>query len=220
MLAEHRSTIVCANVSLSNAFGDAFGVAIPAVSFIDSQFGLRYFWHLLDEAKLVIFTGGEDINPAIYRQKNTQSTFSPLRDMAEIEVLRRSLALGKKILGVCRGHQLINAWLGGELVQDLATDLNVVHGMNHPLEYLNGGGTIGSIYQGYVNSIHHQGVVKPGEGLTPTTYWQGVYESTEGDNILTVQFHPEWMYNHDSTSKVTLWEYLNVWAKLGLGATL
>lgn len=217
MTTQVRSTVVCATPNLSSAFGVAMLTAIPCVAFLDKTKGIRYFWNVLEEANLVIFTGGADINPAIYRQKNRHSTFSPLRDTAEIEVLRRALKLGKKVLGVCRGHQLINAWLGGELVQDIGFELNEVHDSNHALDVLDESGVIPNIYN-EVNSMHHQGVVKVGEGLRPTTYWKGVYESTEGDNILTVQFHPEWMYTHNIFAELTLWDYLDVWAKLGLGA--
>ena len=214
-----RHNIVCATPNLSSAFGVAMRTAVPCVAFLDRFVGIRYYWNILEEANLVIFTGGEDINPAIYSQKNRHSNFNPLRDTAEIEVLRRALKLGKKILGVCRGHQLINAWLGGELVQDIGIELNEVHDGNHAIEVLDESGVIPNIYN-EVNSMHHQGVVKVGEGLRPTTYWKGVYESTEGDNILTVQFHPEWMYTHNTFAELTLWDYLDVWAELGLGANI
>ena len=219
MATQVRHTVVCATPPLSAAFGVCMLTAVPAIAYLDSTVGIRYFWKLLDEAKLVIFTGGADINPAIYRQKNRYSMFNPVRDTAEIEILRRALSMGKKILGVCRGHQLINAWLGGELVQDITTELNVVHGSDHALEVLDESGVIPNLYN-EVNSMHHQGVVKVGEGLRPTTYWRGVYESTEGDNILTVQFHPEWMYSHGLQPNLSLWDYLDVWAKLGLGANV
>ena len=219
MTTKVRHTVVCATPPMSAAFGTAMLTAVPAVAYLDQTVGIRYFWELLDEAKLVIFTGGADINPAIYRQKNRHSMFNPLRDTAEIEVLRRALSMGKKVLGVCRGHQLINAWLGGELVQDIGIELNTVHGSDHALEVVDESGVIPNIYN-EVNSMHHQGVIKVGEGLRATTYWKGIYESTEGDNILTVQFHPEWMYTHNTFAEITLWDYLDVWAKLDLGANI
>jgi putative glutamine amidotransferase len=177
-------------------------------------YGIQYYWQVLKDAKLVIFTGGADINPAIYGQPNLYSQFMPERDTAEIEVLRRCLMNGKKMLGVCRGHQLINAYLGGLLVQDIATQLNTVHEPDHSLEVMDETGIIPNVYCSYVNSIHHQGVVKPGEGLTPTTYWKGVFESTENEQILTTQFHPEWMDNPDNALNLSFWEVLIGWAGL------
>lgn len=219
MTIQNPPTVVCATASMSSAFGTAMLTAVPPVAYLDKAVGIHYSWRVLEYARLVIFTGGEDINPAIYRQKNRYSLYYPLRDTAEIEVLRRALSMGKKVLGVCRGHQLINAWLGGDLVQDIETELNTYHDGQHALEVVDEGGVIPNIYN-EVNSMHHQGVIKVGEGLRPTTYWKGVYESTEGDDILTVQFHPEWMYTHNTFAELTLWDYLDVWAKLGLGASI
>ena len=129
-------------------------------------------------------------------------------------MLRKALQMGKKILGVCRGHQIINAYLGGLLVQDITAQLNSVHEHEHELEILDAGGLIPNVFSGVVNSMHHQGVVKCGLGLTPTTYWKGVFESTESDHILTTQFHPEWMSSHDNALGLDLWDVLTSWAHL------
>ena len=215
MIAVSRHLIVTATSSLSASFGHAFKVGIPIVANFIPGKGITYNWNALDNAKLVIFTGGADINPAIYGQANKFSSFVPERDTAEIEVLRRCLVMGKKILGICRGHQLINAYLGGMLVQDITAQLNVVHDADHELEVVDEGGLIPSVFSGIVNSLHHQGVVRCGEGLRPTTYWKGVYESTENDQILTTQFHPEWMHYHDNALGLNLWEVVATWSHLG-----
>ena len=214
MTTPNKQVIVTATSSLSASFSHAFKVGIPVVSKYIPGKGIMYKWSVLEDAKLVIFTGGSDINPAIYGQANKFSQFNPQRDTAEIEVLRRCLILGKKMLGVCRGHQLINAYLGGLLVQDITEQLNTVHDADHELEIVDAGGIIPNIFSDSVNSLHHQGVVKCGEGLTPSTYWKGVYESTESDNILTVQFHPEWMPHHNNSIGLDLWDVLTSWAHL------
>ncbi len=95
------------------------------------------------------------------------------------------------------------------------TGENVVHENAHELEIINAGGIIPNVFSGTVNSLHHQGVVKCGEGLSPSTYWKGVYESTENEDILTVQFHPEWMDDHENALGMNLWEVLSTWAGLG-----
>ena len=214
MIAVNFNPIVSATSSFATSFGAAFRTSVPNVATYVPGKGIVYNWHYLENAKLVIFTGGADINPAIYGQANKFSHFMPERDTAEIEVLRRCLIMGKKMLGVCRGHQLINAYLGGMLVQDITTQLNVVHEADHELEVIDNAGMIPNVFS-VVNSIHHQGVVRCGEGLTPTTYWKGVYESTENEHILTVQFHPEWMEYHDNALGINLWEVLAAWAHLG-----
>lgn len=215
MIEIMRHPIVTATSSLATSFATAFATTIPTVANYIPGRGTVYHWQYLDAAKLVIFTGGADINPAIYGQTNKFSDFTPERDTAEIEILRRCLMMGKKMLGVCRGHQLINAYLGGQLVQDITTELNVTHADYHELEVVDEGGMIPHVFCGRVNSIHHQGVTKCGEGLRPTTYWKGIFESTENNQILTTQFHPEWMNHHDNALELNLWEVLATWAHLG-----
>jgi len=146
---------------------------------------------LVENLDLVILTGGADINPALYGQENTHSyinAYSMQRDIYEIHVLNYARKLGKKILGVCRGHQLINAVLGGTLVQEIG--MMVRHGGHHDLTDKEG---VISHFFDRVNSMHHQGVLVPGVGLTPTSRYGGVIESTEGKDILSVQWHPEAM---------------------------
>lgn len=150
----------------------------------------------IDNCELIIFTGGSDINPEIYHQTNTSSyisAYSIMRDDFEVALLNIAISLGKKVLGVCRGHQLINAALGGQLIQEIATIQP--HGGYHPL--YDTSGIVGHFFEN-VNSIHHQGVVVPGVGLTPTSRYGGVIESTESEQILTVQFHPEVMEGKDT----------------------
>ena len=164
----------------------------------------------LQDAKLVIFSGGEDINPKIYNQKNTYSYFNERRDEIELNVLHSSLKMNKKILGVCRGHQLINACLGGKLVQDLYKDLKIFHKGGHQLVYLTQQNIIKKMFP-WVNSMHHQGVIKEGKGLTATSHFKGIIESCENDNIITVQFHPEFMSERQSGS---FFNYLKQWKEL------
>jgi putative glutamine amidotransferase len=151
---------------------------------------------LVKQVDVIIFTGGADINPEIYGQRNSASyinKFSIARDVLEIELLNTAINLGKKILGVCRGHQLINAALGGTLVQEIGTIQN--HGLNHNL--INVKGIPGKFFES-VNSMHHQGVLSPGKTLEVTSSYGGVVESTENSNIVTVQWHPEVMNTQNS----------------------
>ena len=164
--------------------------------------------YAFDDAKLIIFTGGGDISPYIYGEDNWASYGSSVRDFVELKILDMCLKSNKKILGVCRGHQLINAYFGGKLVQDLFRGLGVSHNGHHELIYLTQESIIGKFFQNGVNSMHHQGVIEVGDGLIPTSEYEGVYESCEGENILTVQFHPESMVGKDTEE---FFEYLKEW---------
>ena len=107
-----------------------------------------------------------------------------------------------RVLGICRGHQLINVALGGTLIQDLPPEQKVFHGgaegdLIHPIRTEPGtllAGLYGPRFLG--NSFHHQAVDRPGEGLRPIAWAEsGLVEALDcpGRPLLGVQFHPERM---------------------------
>jgi putative glutamine amidotransferase len=177
-------------------FEDKFNQKVRVV---DKQDNFKYY-------DLIIFSGGEDINPSIYGDKNLYSYTNKIRDEIEVEILKKALSFGNKILGICRGHQLINAYLGGKLIQDIEYELNEYHNYEHELTWKNS--NISEFFINGVNSLHHQGVIKNGRGLIPTSYYGSVIESTESSNIISVQFHPEFMYD---TKK--FFEFIKRWSK-------
>lgn len=72
----------------------------------------------LYSADLVCFTGGEDISPAIYKKgKHPQTSYNISRDKIEISAFNEAVRLNKKIIGICRGSQLLCALNGGILIQ-------------------------------------------------------------------------------------------------------
>lgn len=76
-------------------------------------------------ASALLLWGGEDINPAFYRQKAHPSndcakmTAISHRDMMEWHMIKEAHRLGVPIIGVCRGAQLLCAYAGGSLIQDV-----------------------------------------------------------------------------------------------------
>lgn len=142
---------------------------------------------------LVIFPGGEDISPRFYGTRNKYcGTLNDARDEFEKSVFNYAYNKTKvKMLGVCRGHQLINALLGGYIIQDIREEFGKGHSGWHSLDI-----QIESIFSKVfknVNSLHHQGVIESGRGLTYTTKHTNLIESSENERIVSVQFHPEFM---------------------------
>lgn len=72
----------------------------------------------IEDADLVVFTGGEDIHPSLYNEALGKFTSTNLRrDMIESEYWEKATKLNKHIIGICRGSQLSCALSGGRLVQ-------------------------------------------------------------------------------------------------------
>ena len=126
------------------------------------------------------------------------------RDKAELALIRRCVAENKPILGICRGHQVVNIAFGGNIYQDLNPQLIEVHaqmkdGQNrfHSIR-IRGMTMLGNLYgeEMIVNSSHHQANRKLGQGFYAVAWDSvGVIEAMQHGTlpIWTVQFHPEQM---------------------------
>lgn len=151
----------------------------------------------------LLLAGGGDIAPERYGQGMEGSLPpDPLRDEAELALLRAFYGAGKPILGICRGHQLINVALGGTLIQDLPAEQRIFHGgaegdLVHPIRTREDT-LLCRMYGPHlpVNSFHHQVVDRLGAGLRPIAWSEsGFVEAYDlpGRPVLGVQFHPERM---------------------------
>jgi putative glutamine amidotransferase len=191
-------TIPRVGVAYPTFFG-SFAKYIPGLEIVDS----------LDKVKdmdLIIFTGGEDISPSIYGQSiNGSYGINPIRDKWESSVFKLARTSRKKTFGVCRGHQLICALMGGNLYQDMRRDLNVSHPSYHPLSWTanfdpddSGIARLKKLFpeRFEVNSMHHQAVERsPGQSVILRA--DTIVEATYSPTCFTVQFHPEFMKGMD-----------------------
>ncbi len=153
----------------------------------------------------LLLTGGEDVDPRYYGQDNTASSgIDPDRDAVELSLARLYLELGKPILGICRGEQLLNVVLGGDLFQDIGADPCLFHTRGdlpqdkiHPVRAAPGSfleALYGPVFQ--VNSSHHQAVHRLGDGLQPAAWSEsGLVEAFQHKSlpVRAVQWHPERM---------------------------
>ena len=151
----------------------------------------------------LLLAGGGDMDPALFGQADRGSRgIDPARDRAELALLDAFLGAGKPVLAVCRGHQVVNVWAGGDLIQDLDPALAVFHGGGeedrvHPIRAVEGSllrRLYGPVFP--VNSSHHQVLGRLGKGLAVTARSEGgVIEAVEHEHLplICVQFHPERM---------------------------
>lgn len=151
------------------------------------------------EMDMLLFVGGEDVNPAMYGDRNRNSAYNDTRDKYEAELWNKAMRgeiETKKILGVCRGNQFVNVMQGGSLYQDMKDEFGMSHESVHGIEWKTEIPILGEIK--LVNSLHHQAIRYYGEdmrcrilGKEPRT---GVIEALCWANrYLGIQFHPEYI---------------------------
>lgn len=172
---------------------------------------------LLPRLDGVLFTGGGDIHPGYYgAEADPQATLvDSERDQMELGFLEYAVQNGLPFLGICRGLQLVNVGLGGNLYGDILSqrpgsqrhdffpELPRDH-LAHPVQ-IEPDSRLASILGRTslkVNSLHHQAVRDPAPGVRVTARaGDGVVEGLELDGHpfgLAVQWHPEWLQHDDA----------------------
>jgi putative glutamine amidotransferase len=158
----------------------------------------------VDRCAALVVTGGGDVDPENYASPpgspDLLMDVDPARDVAEIAAVQNATAQGQRVLGVCRGAQLLAVMGGGTLIHDLSEkgidghwDEERQYEPVHAVRAEAGSAVavvLGSVDM--VNSIHHQAIADPGQSLRATAWSDdGVIEAVEGTGLLGVQWHPE-----------------------------
>ena len=165
--------------------------------------------HYLSLVSGLYFTGGCDIQPALFNETPipTLGELCPSRDTFESLLYQKAAGLDMPMLGICRGVQIMNVAAGGSLYQDLGAQMPnaLVHSRkgvrralpSHTvriapgtrLHALVGCETLA------VNSFHHEAIKATAPGYRATAWApDGVIEGIESTELtfsLGVQWHPE-----------------------------
>lgn len=162
----------------------------------------------IEDADIVLFTGGEDVCPKYYGAKKHQYTYcSERRDQKEKEIWDKVQTLEHKplCLGICRGSQFLTVMNGGKLIQHVNnhgifnthsitfTDTNekyeitsTHHQMMFPFNLLK------SDYQILAKSTDRRSTIYEGDGIQiPPVEPEVIYYPKT--NSLCIQGHPEFM---------------------------
>ena len=179
--------------------GGALGVTLPYTT--DRERIQEY----VNSCDGFLYSGGVDVDPARYGESKQSDSveIDGERDDFEFAMFPAVYDSGKPILGICRGIQLMNVALGGDLYQDIKPFEHVPHndhwGKIHTvtvrrdtlLSRILGQDTV------LVNSQHHQAVDKVAPGLVLSALSEdGIVEGIEKPDAkfcLGVQWHPEWL---------------------------
>src|SRR5580765_54926 len=153
----------------------------------------------------LIFSGGSDLDPALYGQQAHAETLGVVRnrDTAELALLEAALERDMPVLAICRGSQVLNVARGGDLVQHLPDVVGDEKHKHTPGTFadhdvaVEDGSRLSSVLgaRAPVKSHHHQGLGKVGEGLRVVAHAEdGTIEAVEDPTrrfALGVLWHPE-----------------------------
>ncbi len=209
------------SISLSNQYTDA----VIAAGGLPQVFPATTSRAILAEAVRrcggVLMTGGDDIDPKLYAAHlpralaKTVGPLAPERDLWETDLVAEIFSQKKPLLGICRGHQMLNVALGGTLLVDIPSQRP--NALNHRrmdrkakavhqvaiapqslLGKITGRPSLG------VNSTHHQAIGRLAPALRAVAQSaDGIIEAVElkqpgrGRFLLGVQFHPERLFDTD-----------------------
>jgi putative glutamine amidotransferase len=147
----------------------------------------------------VLLPGGGDVAARWAGQQPhpTQYGIDEEQDAFDLAVARVALSDHRPLLAICRGNQIVNIALGGDLVQDMDDTVGNHRNRVHDLE-VDETSPLGEIVgrKTAISCYHHQCIARLGTGLIPAAYSRdGVIEAvTLQDHAgwyLGVQWHPE-----------------------------
>ena len=166
----------------------------------------------------ILFSGGEDVDPALYDQKTKHESvhIDRARDTFEFALLDAAMNRRLPILGICRGIQMINVKFGGTLIQDIPSDMELDHrqqgnraDLTHTVTVTEPESALAGVVAGScrVNSLHHQAIKRVGRGLKVTAHSEdGLVEAVEAADdypfLMAVQWHPEELVDHPEQRQI------------------
>ena len=173
-----------------------------------------------------LFTGGVDVDPSRYGEAMHPmcGELQLYRDELEFKVFQKLIGIGKPILAICRGAQLVNVALGGTLYQDIPSEKpsEVLHKQEdfgstpaHSVKLIADTPLLALVKQEsiQVNSLHHQAIKKLGDGLEVMAMADdGIVEAIYLPHYQyrrAYQWHPERMFDNDEHSRLIFTDFIN-----------
>lgn len=151
----------------------------------------------------VLLPGGGDLAPSTYGQEIQSDDVydvDPEQDAFDLAVARWAVESGTPLLAICRGWQVVNVALGGELEQHMAEPhRHVVHEVS-----VDAGSVLADVVgpSAAASCYHHQRVSRLADGLVPVAHAadgtiEGAVLPDAKGWFLAVQWHPEDTYSTD-----------------------
>jgi putative glutamine amidotransferase len=228
----HLEGIDLINVSsdYSDAISDQGG--IPLLIPILQNYDEDKIKDIIKSIDGLLLTGGKDIHPRFYQTENISKEVhelmkrDPERDSFELALLKEAFRENIPILGICRGHQLINISFGGTLINDIETSIksSISHlasledktQLIHEVQ-IKKNSLLNKIYQKevlLVNSFHHQCIKKIANSFeviaeSKDQVIEGIIHNGP-EWIVGIQWHPEMLYKKYEVHRQIFKEFIKV----------
>lgn len=193
------------NIKYTKAIQEAGGIPL-IIPYTDFKNEIKT---LLEKFDGFLLTGGGDVHPLYYREepKKTRGVV-PERDILEIEIVKACFLNKKPVFAICRGSQVMNVAMGGNLIQHINSEIEHEQSASHSklthTIIIEKETLLYDIFKKReirVNSFHHQAVNKLGKDLKISARAKdGIVEAIESDKhpfFLGVQFHPEHLFEEN-----------------------
>lgn len=164
---------------------------------------------IADSISGLVLTGGGDVDPTLFGEEPHRKlgTVTPRRDSFELALIQSMLMRDKPILAICRGCQILNVAIGGNIYQDIYSQIDgelLQHSQlsvrSHASHYVTvRENSLLAYVTGHtkfmVNSFHHQAVrIIPKPFIISARASDSVIEAIESKEhlfVLGLQWHPE-----------------------------
>lgn len=204
-----------------NSIINAGGVPLMIPGFAN----LQLLPQIVDLCDAILLTGGGDISPDLLGEEALPEVGTPCEERDRQEIALAYIAMQRQIplLGICRGHQVINVACGGKNYQDIAKQHSSTP-LNHSQEEARNVAThevkvvkdtlLAKILEEesvMTNSFHHQAIKEVAEGfIANASTIDSVNEGIEKPfyPILGVQWHPEPMAAEMNKKQLAIFEWL------------
>lgn len=157
-----------------------------------------------------LITGGADVDPKYFHEENKGESkkCNDSLDRIDREIVLFAMTHQVPTLGICRGHQVMNVFLGGSLYQDIGTEHQEIKS-GHPV----------NIFKNRLfdfektiltNSYHHQALKEIAPGFSVfAKHTDGTIEGIIHNELpmVGVQWHPEIIW--ETKESIAIWDWFS-----------
>ena len=163
---------------------------------------------LLNICDAFLITGGDDLHSKWYNEELSPKAGTIHLEMDEVDkyVIEYAIKTKKPMMGICRGLQAINVFMGGSLIQHIEDNSHKEIANNVEFITVKNGSVFDRVYNdnSKINSYHHQCIKTLAPNFTICGYSHNCIEAICHNElpIIAVQWHPERIMDEESINLI------------------